>query len=48
MEKNEKKLLLLNMKGKTMKDTTKIQEMNMKDLSNFLYRVFNQIKIINS
>ena len=48
LEKNEKKLLLLNMKGKTMKDTTKIQEMNMKDLSNFLYRVFNQIKIINS
>ena len=48
LEKNEKKLLLLNMRGKTMKDTTKIQEMNMKDLSNFLYRVFNQIKIINS
>jgi DNA-binding Lrp family transcriptional regulator len=48
LEKNEKKLLLLNIKGKTMKETTKIQEMNMKDLSNFLYRVFNQIKIINS
>ena len=48
LEKNEKKLLLLNIKGKTMRETTKIQEMNMKDLSNFLYRVFNQIKIINS
>ena len=48
LEKNEKKLLLLNIKGKTMKETTKIQEMNMRDLSNFLYRVFNQIKIINS
>ena len=48
LEKNEKKLLLLNIKGKTMRQTTKIQEMNMKDLSNFLYRVFNQIKIINS
>ena len=48
LEKNEKKLLLLNIKGKTMRETTKIQEMNMKDLSNFLCRVFNQIKIINS
>ena len=48
LEKNEKKLLLLNIKGKTMKEITKIQEINMKDLSNFLYRVFNQIKIINS
>ena len=46
--KSEKKLLSLNIKGTTMKNLTKIQEMNMKDLSNFLYRVFNQIKIINS
>ena len=48
LEKNERKLLSLNIKGTTMKNLTKIQEMNMKDLSNFLYRVFNQIKIINS
>ena len=46
--RNEKKLLSLNIKGKTMKNLTKIQEMNMKDLSSFLYRVFNQIKIVNS
>ena len=48
LNRNEKKLLSLNIKGKTMKKTSKLREMNMKDLSNFLYRVFNQIKIINS
>jgi len=48
LKRNEKKLLFLNVKGKTMKDASKLREMNMKDLSNFLYRVFNQIKIINS
>jgi hypothetical protein len=48
LNRNEKKLLTLNIKGKTMRDTDKIQEMNMKNLSNFLHRVFNQIKIINS
>jgi Mn-dependent DtxR family transcriptional regulator len=48
LNRNEKKLLSLNIKGKTMKETSKLREMNMKDLSNFLYRVFNQIKIINS
>ena len=48
LNRNEKKLLSVNIKGKTMRDTDKIQEMNMKDLSNFLHRIFNQIKIINS
>ena len=48
LSRNEKKLLTINIKGKTMRDTNKIQEMNMKNLSNFLHRVFNQIKIINS
>jgi hypothetical protein len=38
----------LNIKGKTLKSTTKTQDLNMKDLSKFLHRVFNQIKIINS
>ena len=45
---NEKKLITLNIKGKTLKSTTKTQDLNMKDLSRFLHRVFNQIKIINS
>ena len=48
LNRNEKKLLSVNIKGKTMRDTDKIQEMNMKDLSNFLHRIFNQIKIIKS
>jgi len=45
---NEKKLLTFNMKGKTLKQMTELQDLNMKNLSNFLYRVFNQIKVINS
>jgi len=48
LNRNEKKLISVNIKGKTMKDTNKLQEMNIKSLSNFLHRVFNQIKIINS
>jgi hypothetical protein len=36
------------MKGKTLKQMTELQDLNMKNLSNFLYRVFNQIKVINS
>ena len=45
---NEKKLITLNITGATLKKTNKLQDLNMKNLSNFLYRVFNQIKIINS
>jgi DNA-binding transcriptional ArsR family regulator len=45
---NEKKLITLNISGATLKKTNKLQDLNMKNLSNFLYRVFNQIKIINS
>ena len=45
---NEKKLLSFNLKGKTLKHMTEIQDLNMRNLSNFLYRVFNQIKVINS
>ena len=45
---NEKKLLTFNMRGKTLKQMTELQDLNMKNLSNFLYRVFNQIKVINS
>jgi len=45
---NKKKLLTFNMTGKTLKQMTELQDLNMKNLSNFLYRVFNQIKVINS
>jgi DNA-binding Lrp family transcriptional regulator len=45
---NEKKLISFNLKGKTLKNMTELQDLNMKSLSNFLYRVFNQIKVINS
>jgi hypothetical protein len=38
----------LNITGATLKKTNELQDLNMKNLSNFLYRVFNQIKIINS
>ena len=45
---NEKKLISLNIRGFTSKKTEKLRNMNIIDLSNFIHRVFNQIKIINS
>ena len=45
---DEKKLITLNIKGSTLVRITKLQDLNMKNLSNFLYRIFNQIKVINS
>ena len=45
---NEKKLISLNIRGFTSKKTKKLRNMNIIDLSNFIFRVFNQIKIINS
>ena len=45
---NEKKLITLNIKGSTLKKFTNLQNKNMKNLSNFLYRIFNQIKITNT
>ena len=45
---NEKKLLTMNITGSTLKGLTKMQDLNMISLSNFLYRVFNQIKVINT
>jgi hypothetical protein len=45
---NEKKLLTLNITGSTLKGVTKMQDLNMISLSNFLYRIFNQIKITNT
>jgi hypothetical protein len=45
---NEKKLISFNVKDSAFKRTVNIQNKNMLSLSNFIYRLFNQIKIINS
>ena len=45
---NEKKLITMNIKGSRLKKQIKMQDQNMKSLSNMLYRIFNQIKVINS
>jgi len=45
---NEKKLITLNIKGLRLKKQIKMQNQNMKSLSNMLHRIFNQIKIINT
>ena len=45
---NEKKLISFNAKDSAFKRTVNIQNKNMLSLSNFIYRLFNQIKIINS
>ena len=45
---NEKKLITMNITGVTLKKTNELQDLNMKSLSNFLFRLFNQIKVINS
>jgi len=45
---NEKKLVSVNIKGNTLKRSRDLQDKNIQDLSNFIYRVFNQINIINS
>jgi len=45
---NEKKLITLNITGQRLKKQIRMQDQNMKNLSNFLYRIFNQIKITNT
>ena len=44
---NEKKLISVNIKGLALKRSRKLQDQNMLSLSNFIFRVFNQIKVIN-
>ena len=43
---NEKKLITLNISGVALVEIQELQNQNMKSLSNFIYRAFNQIKII--
>ena len=45
---NKKKLISIDIKGNAFKRSTILQNQNMISLSNFVFRVFNQIKIINS
>ena len=45
---NEKKLLFINIQGANLKRSTELQDANIKSLSNFIFKVFNQIKIIDS
>ena len=45
---NEKKLLFINIQGTNLKRSRELQYANIKTLSNFIYKVFNQIKIIDS
>ena len=45
---DEKKLLEVNIRGEALKISKILQDKNILSLSNFTYRVFNQIKIINS
>ena len=44
---NKKKLITVNMTGQSLKMARKLQDQNMLSLSNFISRVFNQIKVIN-
>ena len=48
LEINEKKLIRLNVKDEAIKKRDEFMEQNLLSFSNFVYRVFNQIKIINS
>jgi len=43
---NEKKLITLNISGIALDEIQELQNLNMRSLSNFIYRVFNQIKVI--
>ncbi len=45
---NKKKLLEVNIRGEALAISKNLQDRNIKSLSNFIYRVFNQIKIIDS
>ena len=45
---NDKKLITMGMSGKLLKKSQKLQDENIIDLSRFIYRVFNQMKVIDS
>jgi len=45
---NDKKLISLDVRDGAFKKTINLQKKNTLSLSNFIYRLFNQIKVINS
>ena len=45
---NKKKLISLDIKDSSFKKSAKLQEMNMLSLSHLIYRLFNQINVVNS
>lgn len=45
---NDKKLISLDAKDSAFKQSKEMQKQNFVSLSNFIYRLFNQIKVINS
>ena len=45
---NDKKLISLDAKDSAFKKSEEMQRQNFLSLSNFIYRLFNQIKVINS
>ena len=47
LSKNEKKLITVNIRGNAYKISTDLQNKNMISFSNFVFRLFNQIKVIN-
>ena len=44
---NEKKLITLNISGVAFDEIEELQNQNVRSLSNFIYRAFNQIKVIH-
>ena len=44
----KKKLITLDITDERLKKQNKLQDQNMKSLSNMLHRIFNQIKVINT
>ena len=47
LQVNEKNLIIVNMKGEGFKTSQRLQDQNMLSLSNFISRVFNQLKNTN-
>ncbi len=45
---NEKKLISVDIKGKSLKKSVKLQEMNMYNFSQFIHRIFNQINVLEN
>ena len=45
---NDKKLISLDVRGSAFNKSINMQKQNILNLSNFIYRLFNQIKVINS